>query len=373
MQNYSYLEQVIPTLLDERVLCSFSKSDNYFYKSREEALTKYFIRFGNTYFIPTLSIDIDRSTSYNEVERVCSRLKIPKPNFVVTTTKGIHLHWVLKKAVATSNKKSLSFYTRIQDTLVVAFDGDPHATSTNSARVWRNPLMHTTKVFLQRPTELTKFSHILGEGVDRKRKSGSAVSSVAVVSATVGDRHMAMFDYVRKVAYKNSKEDDLKAILERSAGYVNNKLAEPLPQSEIDSIIKSVIRFMDSRYSGSLGNGDTTEYNRALAKKKADKTLDKIKNFLKNNPLLTVKQLAKLSTRKLAKAIGIHHTTVQKYKAKILTLFTDSYKAVIATSIMFYAYSYFFLTTTSEGLTSVYTKTKSNIIKVTNSIFSGFT
>jgi len=58
-------------ILDKSVLCSNEKNKGYHYLIKDEAFNKNFVRFGNKFFVPTVSVDIDVPMSIREIYRRC--------------------------------------------------------------------------------------------------------------------------------------------------------------------------------------------------------------------------------------------------------------------------------------------------------------
>ena len=319
------IQSLVAPLVSEYALCSDEKNSKYSYLKKQEALTKKFLRFGNEFFLPSLSIDIDSSVNLKEIKTVCLDNSIPYPNMVVYTTKGVHLHWIIDYPVKTKNKKRLFVFQSIVSALVPLFGGDKHAKTYTAGRVWRNPILHKTKLLSETPVTLFDFQHLIKKLPKSVTKGGNIkriVSSGPVAAARVGERHGVLFNYIRKFAYKNAELSDLENLIEREALRVNGTMEEPLPIKEVLSIVRSVVRFMQTRYNG-RATKDVAEYNRELAKRRADKTKNKIKSVLVSNPTLSVTAISKLSKRKAAKLFGISASSALKYLKKIKDIFAE--------------------------------------------------
>jgi hypothetical protein len=317
-------EAAIQILLLEKVfarsvLSSDSKNSDYSYVSASLALEKKFVRFGSSHFIPTLSIDIDKKASLLSIIDTCEGNNLPSPSLIVNTDKGVHIHWVLEYPIRTANTSSLNLYKLILAELIQLFGGDVHASAMRAGRVWRNPLKHDT-VATGTVANLSDFKHLIKPSTQAKVSSTFAFKMPrgGLKKVKEGQRNVALFDHLRKFAYRNyNKFEDMPSELLKEALEANKQLEAPLPLPEVESIVKSVSRFIETRYVPRTENEDTISYNRKLAQKKVDETERKFFAVIYSNPMMTLKHLKSMSVRKLAKLVGISKSTAQRYKSKL--------------------------------------------------------
>jgi hypothetical protein len=333
--NYSIGETVFAKLFDSKsVLCSSDKSSSYKYLEPLEALHYTFVRFGNEHFIPSLSIDVDFALSDREIKRLCADLKIPRPSFSVKTEKGKHIHWVLSHPVSTYNSKALSYYNKILTLLITTFRGDKNAVQNASGRVWRNPIVHPTTVYRKTPVTLDMFKGLLYLSLKTQKDIIQSISpkSVSVNLKTVkeGDRNCSLFDYTREIVYKKASMLDRDLTFDEVfyvANTGNSVLPSKLPEKEVISIAKSVLKFANSKLNGKrVPNEDRVEYNRKLARSKAKKTENAILTAFLSNPALTIKGLLKMSLRRASVILNLPKSTIQDNKHRIKEILLSATK-----------------------------------------------
>lgn len=321
-----------------QLLCSNDKSGGYSYKPLKEAVTHRFIQF-NAHAVTTISIDIDHCTK----EQLEERLKlIPTPSIIVTTSKGFHIHYLLTYPVSYKRPQLVRWATFIKEELSRLVGGDKHAGGLK--RIYRNPALHEC-TFNDVTYTLSQFG-IVPSKTNKAVQSSRATIAVDFSTVKRGGRHMALFDYVRSHAYKYSKSDDLRGILEFIADEANNKMEEPLSNQEVSGIINSVCRFMENVYCGA--SDSKTEYNRKLAKDKHTKTITACVSSLHS---VGLKHALSMSARALAKIAKVSNSTLSLYRTKIFELLTNLVRTNIALSVTAYqqlmvlVYSYLLLDT----------------------------
>jgi len=324
---------IVNKLIDTRgnkVLCSNSKHEEYKYRDKNIALFSKFVRFGNDYFIPAISLDIDFIIGEWNVQQLCEDNNMPLPTLMVETDKGIHLHWVLENPLKLSNNKQKIKYQVILEKLSEIFKSDENALNTNSARVWRNPLLHSTTI-MNEYVSLNSFKVEIDKQQTSKKKfkrfKRSNFKKVELTQVKIGERNTTLFHLIRKEAYKVYKSvDNLKAYLTTFAFKLNNGLLNPLPDSEVKLIVKSVTNWVERNFIKFRSNKAQIEFNRMLAKKKQLKILSKFLQFLTENIGITLKSLFSLSLRKGAKLIGVSYQTFNNYKKDFVKIFLNFVK-----------------------------------------------
>ena len=310
-----------------------NKKGKTLYVDTSEAKKYNFVQIGTKNWIPSLSIDIDFYRPIEEIYQICSANSIPRPTMAVKTTKGLHLHWLLSYPVDTRKQKQLRFYRILIEELAALFEADPFALMKNQGgRIFRNPLKHETS-YTPNIVSMKDFYNLVNQRMEKlakpietsdstseDKKLKTVVSRKAVIKAKVGERNMLMFEYLRKLAYRNWDNEKLADLLEAEALKINSMMEEALPTAEIYEIITSIINFIDTKYEGKTSNEATIKFNRELAYRKKVETRNKILKGLIDNPMLTLRQIKKLSLRKLAKIFGISYVTVRNYKDEILSI-----------------------------------------------------
>jgi len=286
------------------LLSSDVKSDTYTYIPKKQALTKKFIQF-NSLGVTMLSIDIDNCDIYTLSERL---KYVPTPTIIVETDKGYHIHYELAYPISYTKHTLIVWCNHIRDELSKKLGGDKNAVGLK--RVYRNPLVHTT-AYNNVSYSLADFGIPYPKNSSTKKKKCRFNIDFSTIEK--GNRNISMFNYLRDYAYANSEKDNLEEILVFLADEANTQLSEPLPQSQLRSIVKSIMRFM-GRYTGTK---DQTAFNIQLAKNKHKATILKIIAVLKQ---LQLKKVQLLSNRAIARTCKVSPTTVGTNKQEILDI-----------------------------------------------------
>jgi hypothetical protein len=296
-----------------KVQCSPNKGDNYKFLVLEEALEENFLRFGNKFFIPAVSIDIDFKS---DVLKVISDNNLPEPTFIVETQKGTHIHWFLDNPIKTSNIKQLNKLKHIIRYLQGLFGADINATTGASGRIWRNPLKHTS-VFSEKVVRFSEF--ILPEYEVELKKSvgGSKYAQQLFIDFNKipeGERNSTLFQYGSAFAYTTGTVNITNDLLAK-----NSIFSKPLGHSEVLKIAHSINTFMATKYR--KGNYKTSErtiqFNQRVAQRQADKKFDELYNKVCSN-LAPLYSVTKITSRKAAEMWGISKNTFTKYKSKLI-------------------------------------------------------
>ena len=330
----SYTEKVTPKWGNCSIEKTISKK-----RPKDKMIHEYkYIQFGTKNRISSIIIDIDTKPSEGSIERICKEFKIPPPNFILETDRGIHLHWLLEYSVyPNKSKKQKKYYQSILDSILWAFGGDKNAVLRDrGGRKFRNPMKHKVYLIHTKELNLYHFNTVLYAFNDYKDSVSYAtkpkkvttkvskprliVSVKDVVGAVVGTRNASLFEYLRKLAYRNHDNANLETLLLDQAMKLNSTFEEPLEISEIRATIKSILQFIATKYVPSTSNKETIEYNRKLAKNKAERVMERIKTAILSNPLVTLKHLLNLSNRKLGVYFGVSKDTAKKYRGSLKEL-----------------------------------------------------
>jgi hypothetical protein len=312
------------TYLDKyhKIQCSNVKTDKYTFKKAEEALEFNFIRFGNSYFIPAISVDIDFKS---DVYKIIDDNHLPEPTFVVRTDRGTHLHWFLEVPINTANKFQLKYLNNLIQHLQGLFGGDRYATTGSSGRIWRNPIKFP-HIFSGKLISFSEFT--LPEKVkvehDAVKYTGRGkykkILSIDFTKIVEGTRHQTLFEYGSAYAYTTGVTNPLLEIEAKNA-LMNN----PLPITEVQSIGSSIDKFMTTRYKKGTYNSSqkTIEFNRKIAKVQSDKKLAEIVNkiLISIAPITLTKTL---TARKAAEVLKISKNTWTKYAKVLLSTVKES-------------------------------------------------
>lgn len=321
MELEKFLLQHLDTYF--KVQCSNSKSSGYKYEPIDKALVYNFIRFGNKFFIPAISVDIDNAEYPTQKIK---ELNLPEPTLVVETTRGYHIHWFLTNPIKTSNTRQLKMLNSSLSVLQEALGGDKYATTGNSGRVWRNPLQHT-HYFSGKTYNFSEIHKISNEEKKKEpqkyKKTKISYGEYLTLDFSkiyTGSRHMSLFNYGRAFAYTTGMPDILQQLEEKNA-----EMPNPLPKNEVKSIAKSIKDFMETKYmSGSLYTSSQSriKFNQRVAKGQEKKKLLELSSKLLNffAPLQVIK---KSTVRQASALLGTSKSTWSKHKAELLRIIME--------------------------------------------------
>ena len=328
------LWEIVNKVIDtsgNKILCSECKNSDYMYKNLEEAYNNKFIRFGNQYFIPSISLDIDYLIDNEIILQLCKDNNIPYPTIIVETDKGEHLHWVLNNPIKVTNNNQLTMYKHILLELNNIFKSDNNALNINKPRVWRNPLLHTSFIF-NGFISLVDFPNVNNYKAPKLNKMSLCKDSIKnlinydISKVKIGARNTTLFNLGRKYAYTifsntNNFKYDLTLFLTKK----NKELSSPLTDSELNSIINSISNWVTNNFV-KYKSKKRSEYNKKLAKNKQLKILNKFLDFITTNTIITLKHIFSLSGRKGAKLLGMSYQTFLNYKNKLKSILLDFLK-----------------------------------------------
>ncbi len=328
--------QIMTKLVDQTGLpiqCGYEKGAIPKFLKFAEAIETPFIRFGNSRFIPALSLDIDNHKDIKKVLDTCLEHNLHYPTVILETQKGLHLHWVLNNPLNLSNPKAKYFYQQIISALAKTFDTDTRAVPKNAGRLFRNPLKHPAEIYNGILLHLSDFSEHtkLYKSITKNPKSIKRVSKFThykkpdFSKVPEGERNATLFDYGRTYAYRHAKVKNLREHLISKLEKANNLIKQPLNPIEVSAIASSIMHFIQQRYVGKTTNKKTVEFNQQLAKKSYDKMGNLMLDIFFSKPLLTIQDLRNMSMRRGAQVFGIHKNTYKKHlKALINDIKTAS-------------------------------------------------
>jgi len=331
---YTYLQDSTNLKL-QTIWSSNSKTSGYKYRDKDESLFNYkFVKLNTSLFTNAFTIDIDNSKDVGKVLESINFYKLPLPNSIVETNRGLQVHYILETAISNKNYKAYAYVMEVARNLTYLLGGDLAAVNSMK-RIVRNPCVNCrflqldSKVkCLDEFTELINdkavrnsyyLEHVFNNDMDKflefsssKEESDNTPKSKSIewyelniqklVQQTYqiqqGGRNNHLFTvlskrgiYLKKKNPKISKEL-LQIDLQDMSKRVNGMLEYPLKASEISSIEKSVVTWVMTRYKPTKCY---TEHNRRINR---DKSIKHFKIFLKE----------------LYEAEGLEVFTTSKYK-----------------------------------------------------------
>lgn len=308
-----------------KLLASNTKNDEYVYMPKDQALTKKFIQF-NKHAVTSIIIDVDH---VNQQELYTKIKELPIPSMVVHTDKGFHLHYVLKYPVGHSKKSLVLWANRIKSAMLKKVGGDIHANGV-APRIYRNPWTHITD-FNQVEYTLKELASFVTLDKTKPSSGSKGTFRKSFKNVKVGERHNTMFDYLRFNAYRLKNRGDLRQVLMFLGQEANEEMVEPLPDSQISSLVSCICVFMQ-KYTG-RPKEDVEAYNKSLAKARHDKAMGKILAVLE---AISFKSVQVLSGRKIAKMASTSNSTVSKHLNKIIGILREKVLTNIRQSMLMF-------------------------------------
>jgi hypothetical protein len=349
------------------ILSSVTKKEGHEYRPVLEAMELDFFRFnegGNLYFI---SIDVDFKLNQQEVEQICKSYSVPLPTMIVDTTKGVHIHWMLDNFVSKNATHAQNYYNDIKKQIIKIFKADPHA--SGNVRIFRNPLKHNT-MYRNVAYCLSDFKEMLtlmrkSEVKKCKRSRGVLRRTVNLSAVKEGERNVSLFNYIKKFGYAVWGNASQNLLVEKEAFVANNMFDSPLDDQEVMDIVKSVTTWLDIHYDATkrskYDKSGITAYNRKLAKKRAENTLNKVASFYYNKAGESCLAIAKnIPLRVVAVMARVSKNSVAKYKSIIIKDMMDGLLAEVKASKVQWAALNNFTCDVTKPVVSIFTGTPTN-------------
>jgi len=326
-------------ILPSKIQASMEKANKYNVNTPKYlALTKMnFIQFDHPKFYGTISIDIDKLISELDIYDLCNDNNIPLPTLIVQTTKGKHLHWFLDDTslIWKNNPLRMTYRKELIKKLNMIFGGDKHS----AGHIFRNPITHN-HIFMDRVFTFNNFDDIIyfkefEEDFKNKKikvEKTTKINRKGLIDFSKikkGNRNNTLLLYIRTFMFQNWYK--VEEFYLKEALRVNKLMEEPLEKTEIFTIVSSAFKFVNKNYKEGYVNKKQAEFNRKLAKKKAEKTICKLKdNFIqkyKDGKISNIAILRNLiSFYKLSKILKISDKTIKKYYQLLVELVMDLLK-----------------------------------------------
>ena len=326
-------------LFPREVLCSDHKDAHYRPQTSYHALNHKFIQYNSRDRINIIAVDID----HHRDGAAWFDHDLPQPTWTVFTDKGVQFMWVLNNPILLHDpyaSKNMKYARDVLNKLVYALGADISAIGFN--RVFRNPLKHDTH-YSDTRVDLSDFSHldtpsqawwdVLKARTKRDHSTDTLFSDITApvqmlqfAGMVEGDgRNVAMFDRLRVHAYDLARQGEYNEFDLAHRGFViNDEFTEPLGASELNLILSSIDRFMETKYNGRGGNymDDTTAEERTETARtngsKGGKVTAKVKQSEAFGRITaTIVQMQsfdiKITVSDVARRAKSHPDTVRKY------------------------------------------------------------
>ncbi len=316
---------------------------------KNEGIKKKFIFF-NSQVVKFLIVDIDDKKTFNNKYEIIEFLNDYNiiPSYVLDSSKGYHVGFILKKSIPYENKKAVDFARDTLKKLSLLLGGDSNALRLKGR--FRNPLLHNT-YYTDLKYDLIDLidnipEYILNDIIinhnSNKKVHGNITELKELILKVLNN-----INYIKniEVGYRNSflwytgmmiaknfqhlptpmKLKEFEKI-EEQIHFYNNNLKNKLEDEEVKNIIESIKKYyMKGKIMVGLGsyNQWTPEMKKIYIKKyRKEKGITKHSNnerkeINKNKVLQSIYKLKqngeKISIRKIAEVSKLGKTTVNRY------------------------------------------------------------
>lgn len=287
------------------------------------------IQYNTSNFKRYIIVDIDNENLFG-----FEKLDIPKPNFIVKnrSKQGGHLFWVLDK-VAT-NEYYIKLWRDIQKYFSSVLDGDPH----NVGSIGKNPYNSLDFEYI----EIYPYYHTIKDlhsfVVPAEKKEQDELpffkdyKTKNLKDKIVSNgRNVDLFNTSRVFAYQLIKEDidtiNFKFKLLNKIKEENNNFSNPMKNSEVMDIYKSIVKYclknwnvvkqnnkkvkkmeLDKNMSLQEKQQLSAKYTHEVRKLKTQKTIE--------NAIIDLKEKGiKVNITNLANHTKIHRNTIKNFKS----------------------------------------------------------
>lgn len=327
-----YTEKVRPflKLFPAEVFGSAYKSSGYANKKSYIALSKFkFIRLNSDRLWRFIAVDIDTHKDAG----AWLDCDLPEPTWTIWTRRGVQFIWQLKKPILADVQAHRTYAIDTLRKIVYALNAD--ADAIGYTRIFRNPFNNKSR-YSGTLVDLSDFNHLDNPPDDWIKKSEprvisllggrQQVSSESFDFSTMreGDgRNTALFDRLRFWAYEQVKTDDYSEFdLAEKAYKLNNQFAEPLCYKEVDSIIASIDKFIETKYNSNdrrntYMSNTTAEERKEIARRNGQKGGKSRRAEAYGRILATINQMQsfdiKITVSELARRAKSDRKTVRAY------------------------------------------------------------
>ncbi|QOW64813.1 primase C-terminal domain-containing protein [Rothia terrae] len=204
----------------------------------------------STQFCRFLVVDIDHVFAVNYIYDLPVNIR---PHAIVLTTKGVQAFWLIEGLPLTANahQKPIRFAQDVGEMLRQACNGDPAVNPLTPSKC-RNPLFEGAERFFLAdcpPYALKSLCEPLRAFLATQQPSESTQilqsrSRAVWGELSAGQRNETIFQTIRRAAYRGEDFETL-------AYELNSQCQPPLPVAEVAGIVRSVQKFMETRFTPS--------------------------------------------------------------------------------------------------------------------------
>nr|CRY95796.1 hypothetical protein [uncultured prokaryote] len=229
-------------------MCSKTKTDQLA-KAYSESLHLFEFFQPHPSLCRFIVIDID---NYFALDYIYDLPTDIRPHAVVMTTKGVQAFWLIEPVPLSGSARPgpIQFAQDVGQLLQLACNGDSAVHPLTPVKC-RNPLYEGADrlyVATREPYKLKELAEPLrayikarGLSLSSQPSKPAKASPVVTGSLAEGGRNQGIFDAIRQVAYQGGDYESL-------AYELASKCDPPLPEAEVAGIVRSVAKFMATKY-----------------------------------------------------------------------------------------------------------------------------
>jgi hypothetical protein len=275
---------------------------------KEKALLEKYIALNNDYYWKCITIDIDRVYNGDDFYERIYVAGIPPPNYIVISpeTKHFHLIYLLPCPVYRNGRKAEFVYGKVRETLTNAWRGDRGYNN----HLMKNPL-HPHWITAQIRQDGYSLEELIHWSEKQEFEKGPSLYSEDPLG-----RNCTLFALTRQYAISLYRRGELSedalydfAKNRNDCGYSDTTIKDPLPNGEVRSIVKSVYKFMQCKYTGEGGGYYTEEDRKKALETRQTQMWNKIHRFIEYKkmklPLKRIAGILKLSLKTLYRYIKL--------------------------------------------------------------------
>ena len=228
-------------------LCSTSKTAPMLWAYDDDVTAHEFIQ-PHPNACRALIIDIDHEFALSYINDLP---QAAHPHAIVLTTKGLQAFWLIETVLTTreARREPIHFAQDVAERLRQAVNGDPAVNPLHPVKC-RNPLYEGADIHYMAdcpPYSLKDLNKAVRgflsarERQETRQNTKTAKRPVVAGDMAEGGRNQGIFDAIRHVAYRGGDFETL-------AYELAAQCDPPLPASEVAGIVRSVAKFMATKY-----------------------------------------------------------------------------------------------------------------------------
>jgi hypothetical protein len=269
---------------------------------KKEALLQKYIALNDSYYWRCIAIDVDKVYDGDDFYKRIYETGIPSPNYIVISpeTEHYHLIYLLPCPVYRNGRKAEFAYNKVLETLTKAWRGDMGYNN----HLMKNPLH---PYWITSPLRENGYSL---EELIRWSEKQEFEGEPSLYSEDPLGRNCTLFALTRQYAISLYRRGELSedvlydfAKNRNDCGYSDTIIKDPLPDGEVRSIVKSVYKFMNRKYTGKGGGCYTDEDRKKSLQTRQTRMWNRIHRFIEYRkmglPLKQITDILRISLKTL--------------------------------------------------------------------------